>query len=365
MKQLPGEFHHFTSMLRRYSQKRLHQAWVWFEAKKNLLVGVLIARRGTYTRPFLHTSLFILVIVAIISAPIVKSTYETQTSELSQFMTPSAVLSSLDDQNTVTERSDRGRDTIIKYTVEDGDTLGSIAEKFGISIDTIKWANDLKNDALKPSQVLDILPVTGVAVKVRKGDTVYSLAKKYDSNAQQIVDFPVNDFSDLDTFALNAGQIIIIPDGSLPEPAPVVVPGSGIGNIARTKPITGQVGANPGTGQFIWPTQGGITQRFVYYHPGLDIANNAAPAIAAADSGTVVSVEYLKYDYGHHVIIDHGNGYQTLYAHMSTINVNAGAKVTKGQVIGKMGSTGRSTGTHLHFEIRKGGVHLNPLTFLK
>ena len=120
-----------------------------------------------------------------------------------------------------------------------------------------------------------------------------------------------------------------------------------------------------GNGQFQWPTNGVITQYPVWYHMALDIANNAAPGIAAADSGTVSLVEYLRYGYGQHVIVDHGNGLQTLYGHMSEIYVKPGDRVARGQIIGRMGSTGRSTGTHLHLEVRKNGVIVNPLPFLK
>ena len=149
-----------------------------------------------------------------------------------------------------------------------------------------------------------------------------------------------------------SGQTLIIPDGVQPEAAPI---------IPRVLPpvIAG------GTGQFQWPTNGSVTQYPVWYHNALDIANPSAPGIVAADSGTVVKVEYLRYGYGQHVLIDHGNGYQTLYAHMSDIYVKPGNAVARGQVIGRMGSSGRSTGTHLHFEIRKNGVIQNPLSYLK
>lgn len=345
----------FWKSFYRYAHKRVHQGWVWFEGKKNKVVDLLVTKRGTYARPFLHTSLFVLIGVGIVAAPIIRNTYEAEANGLDEFTPPSAVLSSFDEQETLTEISEKPRDRVITYTVEAGDTISTVAEKFGISIDTIKWANPkLEGDKLAIGTDLSIPPVSGIVVKVSKGETIYSIAKKYKSDPQKILNYPFNDFTDLDTFALAAGQALVVPDGVMPESKPVYSPQT----IAN-------VGTTPGSGQFNWPTQGVITQRPVSYHMALDIANNALPAITAADAGKVVLVERQKYGYGWHIIIDHGNGYQTLYGHMSDMYVSVGQAVSKGSVIGKMGSTGRSSGPHLHFEIRKGGTLLNPLSFLK
>lgn len=358
MKQLKAESEQLVWFFRAasfYFRKRTREAWRRFEEKKNTLVEILITKRGTYQRPFLHTSFFVLVGAGIVAAPIIHNTYPTQANQLEEFTPPSAVFSSLDEQETLTQISEKPRDTVVNYTVEDGDTLSTIAEKFSISVDTIKWANPtVKETTLKPGQDLSIPPVTGLVIKVQKGETIYSIAKKYQTDPQKILNFPFNDFSDLDTFALAAGQQLVVPDGVVPEAKPVYTPQT----IAT-------VGVTPGDGQFIWPTQGRVTQYPVSYHMALDIANNALPAIMAADSGKVILVEYAKYGYGHHVIIDHGNGYQTLYGHMSEIYVSPGQNVSKASVIGKMGSTGRSSGPHLHFEIRRSGILLNPLGFLK
>ncbi|MDP3983234.1 MAG: M23 family metallopeptidase, partial [bacterium] len=145
-----------------------------------------------------------------------------------------------------------------------------------------------------------------------------------------------------------------LPDGVIQGTKPVI----------RLAPIDPEIIAR-GDGQFLWPTNGRITQNFVWYHKGLDIANNSAPSIAAADAGTVVYAGCLKWGYGCHVIIDHGNGFQTLYAHLTQYYVNVGDAVARGQSIGQMGSTGRSTGTHLHFEVRKNGTAFNPMSFLQ
>ncbi len=351
---ISSAFFDFLKVIHFYSQKRARQFAVWFERYKDIIVGLLIIRRGTYQRPFLHTSLLMIVSVGVVGGPIIANTYPSVASdEFNEFTPPSAVLSSFDDQ-TLTQVSEKPRDSIYVYPVAEGDTLGSIADKFDVSVDTIKWANpDIKGEHLDIGQELRIPPVTGIIVKIKKGDTVYSLAKQYQTDAQKIVNWPFNDFTDLDTFALAAGQTLVIPDGVMPEAKPIYSPQT----IA-------QVGIATGNGQFLWPTQGVISQRPVSYHMAVDIANSNLPPVIAADSGKVVLVEYGKYGYGRHVIIDHGNGYQTLYAHMSEIYVQNGQSVTKGAVIGKVGTSGRSTGPHLHFEIRKGGVLLNPLSFL-
>ncbi|MBI5465115.1 M23 family metallopeptidase, partial [Candidatus Gottesmanbacteria bacterium] len=275
--------------------------------------------------------------------------------------TPSSVLNpvtSVSQIETTTQKSQKPRDQITSYKVVSGDTLSSIAQKFDVSVDTIKWANQDKIESdktlLHPGDELSLPPVTGIAHKVKSGDTVYSLAKKYGVSAQNIVNFPFNTFADDETFALAIGSTIIVPDG--------VMPVEQIFAPAAPLPVTLAAG---GTGQFIWPTTGAITQYPVWYHLAVDIANSSAPAVTAADNGVIVLRECLNWGYGCHIIIDHGNGYQTLYAHLQAFYVNLGDRVSRGQSIGQMGSTGRSTGTHLHFEVRKGGVLQNPLNYLR
>jgi murein DD-endopeptidase MepM/ murein hydrolase activator NlpD len=349
----------FYRAFQRYAHKRLLQAWTAFEARKDLLVGFLVAKRGTYARPFMHTSLFVLIAVAITAAPVIKNTYESQAAtDLSAFQPPSAVLSSFEAQETITQISEKPRDHVLDYTIQDGDTLSRIAGQYNVSVDTLKWANpDLNGEQIKPGGHLNIPPVTGVVVKVRKGDTIYSLAKKYNSEAQNIVNFPFNDFTDLDTFALAVGQQLVIPDGEIAAPAAPLAPKIPSNIATGPAPVA--------SGNFLWPTNGIITQYPVSYHMAFDIANNALPPVMAADSGTVTIPPFDRYGYGNHVMINHGNGYITNYAHLSQILVSEGQTVTKGQVIGRMGSTGRSTGPHLHFEIRRGNVLLNPAQFFR
>lgn len=338
-----------------YIGKKVRRFGVQFETNKSVIVDILMAQRGTYQKPFLHFSLALILLAGVTSAPILASAYPAGLpSSLKEFTPPSAVVTSLDltEYGVQTQVSEKPRDQVITYVVEKGDTLGKIAEKFNVSVDTIKWANDLKRDGLSVGQELKIPPVTGVVHKVKEGDTVYSIAKKYKTDPQKIVNFPFNDFSDLETFALNVGQTLIVPDGVQPEAPPVryAIPPSVFAG---------------GTGQFQWPVGGAITQYPVWYHMALDIANPAAPGIAAADNGIVTVVEYMRYGYGEHIIVDHGNGFQTLYAHLSDIYVQPGNRVGRGQIIGRMGSSGRSTGVHLHFEVRKSGITINPLLYLK
>lgn len=340
---------------RLYIEKKLCRFGRAFEQNKEVIVDILMARRGSYQRPFLHFSLGVLFMVGVVSAPILANSYPgTYAGNLEEITSPSAIVTSLDDpasygiQTTISEKP---RDQVITYTTVSGDTLSSIAQKFGVSVDTIKWANDLKRDSLSIGQELKIPPVTGIVHKVKEGETVQTIAKKYKTDAQKIVNFPFNDFADLDTFALNVGQTLVVPDGVQPE-APA---------IARPLP---PVFAG-GTGQFLWPAGGIISQYPVWYHNALDIANPAAPGIAAADGGTVAQVEYLRYGYGYYAIVNHGDGLSTLYAHLSDVYVKPGDALARGQILGRMGSTGRSTGTHLHFEVRRNGIVVNPLPFLK
>lgn len=337
-----------------YSSKRLKIVLFHFERIKDYLVDILIAKRGRYTKHFLNLSLFFLVSGAVLGAPVIADYYPTVVKGTDSSSTPSAIYASIssDELSTTTQESEKPRFEIMDYEVGKGDVLGSIAEKFGVSVDTIKSANNLKSDNLIPGQTLRIPPVTGIVHKVKPGDTVYSVAKTFKTDAQKIVNFPGNDFADLDTFALNVGQVLIVPDGVAPAASPLY--------IARPVP---QIIAG-GSGRFLWPVSGSITQYPVSYHMALDIANSSAPEIAAAEAGVVSYAGCVRYGYGCSVIIDHGGGYQTLYAHLSSYYSNGGESVARGQAIGKMGSTGRSTGTHLHFEVRINGVIVNPLSYL-
>lgn len=351
------DFSIFSSELLTYVFKKLHLSFIKFELIKSFFVSVLYRQRGKNARRFMHSGMAVLVALGILIAPIIAEEYPSKRTNPWDIPSPSSIVSaSFDDTTTLI--SEKARDKIIEYIVQEGDTVSSIADKFDVSTDTILWQNDLTSkDKIKKGQKLEILPISGVSHKVQKGDTVYSIAKKFDTSPQAIVDFPFNVFVNDETFELAIGQIIIVPDGVMPKV---------IQTSPRMRLITPDAGTVVALGNFIWPAGGTISQNFYWYHKGIDIANKTSPDILAADSGKVVVAGWPDgYGYGNRVLIDHGNGYKTLYGHLSKIYVVPGQSVARGNAIGKMGSTGRSTGIHLHFEVIKNGSYINPLSILK
>ncbi len=346
----------FLEFFRNYIKERLLGLGRGFEGIKDLIVAFLVIKRGKYVSSFLNSSFIILVAATIIAGPIIveNNPFINSVGQSPGSFAAPVVSYNPSESALSTVISVKPRDKIIDYKVIGGDTIASISKKFDVSVDSIKWASDIKTDIIKPGQTLKIPPITGIVHKVVSGDNIYTIAKKYKTDAQKIVNFPFNDFADLDTFSLTPGQLLYVPDG-VPVEAQPVAPQYATQILAGMK----------GSSNFIWPTSGVITQYPVWYHMALDIANNSVPAILASDTGTVVFAGCIQYGYGCHIIINHGNGYETLYGHLSAIEVSAGQGVSKGQRIGIMGSTGRSSGTHLHFEVRSGGTLLNPLNFLK
>lgn len=328
---------------------------------KDFAVTSLYRQRGKMAKRLMHSGMAGIAAFGVMVAPIVAEEFPGEGVNPWDAPSPSQVLSATDSQfiETIVNARDY-RDRIIEYVVKEGDTLSTIGEKFGISVDTIRWQNSLASrDAIKIGQSLEILPVTGVSHKVSKGDTVYSIAKKYDIDPQGIVNYPFNSFVNDETFELAIGQTVIVPEGVKPES----IPWSPVARVRQTTPDAGSVVAS---GNFVWPASGSISQGYAWYHQAIDIANRAAPPILAADSGKVVVAGWVdNYGYGNRVVIDHGNGTRTLYAHLSRIDVVVGQSVNRGNQLGVMGSTGRSTGTHLHFEVIRNGVHLNPMGVLQ
>lgn len=360
------EFIQFLRSFSSYVVYRLTRAGLNFEKIKDFIVDALLARRGANTSFFIHASIVILAISVLLGGGVFSSSSVVSGSFPGVPVNPLVAGASINADESgvisstitpVTIISDKPRDKIIDYEVRAGDTISSIATEFGVSDSTILWANDLSQSSqIKQGQKLAILPVSGVAHKVVGGDTIYSVAKKYQANAQAIIDFPFNDVGD--DFQLSTGSVLIVPDGAPPEkpkPAPTQYLASG-----QNLPVE-----SLGSAQFLWPAGGGISQYFSWYHPGLDISNLSGGPIHVADSGTVTVAGWPDNSgYGNRVIVDHGNGFVTLYGHMSAIYVSPSQKVSKGDVLGMMGSTGRSTGTHLHFEIRKDGKNINPLSLV-
>lgn len=251
------------------------------------------------------------------------------------------------------------RTKIIEYIVQEGDVIGTIAEKFTISVNTILWANKItENDMIRPGDKLVILPTSGVLHKVKSSDTVDKIAKYYSSDAGKIMEFnALPDASDI-----RVGEYLIVPDGKVPPPPPPAPkPQSRVAsrNVFKIPPSR----TSSGDGM-LWPTPGKvITQYFTWKHTGLDIDGDLTSPIYAAEAGTVTYAGWGR-GYGNEIVISHGNGVETLYAHLSKFFVEKGDTVTKGQSLGMMGSTGWSTGSHLHFEVRIGGKRVNPLNYL-
>lgn len=369
------DFKDYVQFLVIYHSRKTRKVGAHVERFKDRSVSILMHRRGRFQKHVWHTSMIGLAATGVLASgtlggsSIVASTFpgmgdqDPRHIETFDPFASGVNLESLVDMKT--KESEKYRSEIEEYTVKSGDTLSTIAEKYGISVDTIKWANDLDGvNLVKPGDKLNILPVSGVAVKVKSGDTLESIAKKYSADAQAILDFPFNDVPD--NQQLTTGQTLIIPDGAPPEASVPAKPKIQPQYLAEG-PSNSPIFEAPSGGNFIWPTHSvGISQYFAWYHPGVDLPNPSAPAIVASDGGTVIVAGWPdNYGYGNRVVVDHGNGYQTLYAHMSNIYVSVGQKVSRGQTLGQMGSTGRSTGTHLHFEIRYKGKALNPLSILK
>lgn len=373
MNSIRDDFKDLVKALVWYSKRKLTDLAHRFERFKNFSVDVLMYRRGSRQKLVWHASMVTLASIGLLASGVfggttlVSSTYpgvggaDPRFADSFEPFPNGLILEGF--QDTHTQFSQKPRSETINVKVESGNTLSSIAQKYGVSVDTIKWASNLEDvDTVKPGDTLKILPVTGVSYTVKSGDTLESVAKKYQADAQAILDFPFNDVPD--DFSLKAGQVLIVPDGFPPETkvAPKAKPQPQYLAQGTASPTF----EAPAGAKFIWPTNGIITQYFSWYHPGIDIANRAVPAIAGADGGTIIVAGWPDSSgYGNRVLIDHGNGYSSLYAHLSNIYVSVGQTVTRGQVIGQMGSTGRSTGTHLHFEIHYKGVAINPLAILK
>ncbi|MBN1258178.1 M23 family metallopeptidase [Candidatus Peregrinibacteria bacterium] len=245
---------------------------------------------------------------------------------------------------------------IFAYTVEPGDTLSSVAQRFGIKKETLVMENDLWNvNSLKTGITLKILPVDGISHLVKKGDTVASVAKKYKVENEVVI--RQNQLEDGQE--LLAGTALIIPGATKAVPSYAV---SAPGSVAG---YAGPIAA----GKLIWPTlkESKLTQGFHRGHYAIDIGNRAKGPIFAAASGKVIKADYgWNGGYGNYIIIDHGSGMQTLYAHNEKLYVTEGQYVEQGQTISWMGNSGRvygATGIHLHFEVRINGVKYNPLNF--
>ncbi|MBN1994552.1 MAG: peptidoglycan DD-metalloendopeptidase family protein [Anaerolineae bacterium] len=295
---------------------------------------------------------------AVVEEPVVAPV----TAEESAPLTLPASLNSVEDDVLVravvphTIIPDRTKEEITTYVVEFGDTVFDIAFRYGLAPETIMWSNPSLGDnpdLLRVGQELTILPVDGVYHQVGGDDTLEGIAATYKVEPAAIIDYFLNEL-DPDEPIIQPGQWLVVPGGTKPYVPRTVTAYSG--------PVPED--ATKGTGIFGWPASGSITQGYWGGHRGLDIGGWLGAPITASDSGHVIATGWDDTGYGYVVVIDHGNGFQTLYAHLQAYYVEAGDDVAKGQTIAEMGSTGNSTGPHLHFEIRQGTVQRNPYGFL-
>jgi len=268
---------------------------------------------------------------------------------------------------------DRPRLNIIVHAVEPGETLSGIASDYGLALDTVMWAGGLElcPQLLRVEQQLMILPVDGVHHIIEEGDNLLEIANRYQVEPQAIAAWEPNGLDSAET-TLVPGEVLVVPGGTKEQ-------------ISTTFSVNtaGEYEPSPvGTGRFAWPLNGAITildwfntetyggdpnaARRPWPHKGVDLVAWLGTPILATDSGRAVVVKFGGYNggYGNYIVLDHGNGFSSLYAHMSSVAVEQGDIVAKGERIGAAGSTGMATGPHLHFEIRYNRVHRNPLCFL-
>jgi hypothetical protein len=273
----------------------------------------------------------------------------------------------------------RPRLGILKYTVQQGDTLFGISEKFGLKPESILWGNwyEMSGDPhlLRPDQELKILPVDGALHVWSEGEGLNGVADFYGVAAQDIIDWPGNPLDpDLDPRnpGIEPGTELVVPGGRREPPSWQMV------RITRSNPAVASIlgpGACPATysgpigdGLFGWPAPSTWISGYNYIpgvHEAIDIGGSTGNAIYAADDGVVVYAGWNDWGYGYVLVLDHGNGWQTLYAHLSQLNVGCGQAVYQGNVIAGMGCTGNCSGTHLHFEMRNDVFgRVNPSNFL-
>ncbi|MBI3159603.1 MAG: peptidoglycan DD-metalloendopeptidase family protein [Chloroflexi bacterium] len=273
----------------------------------------------------------------------------------------------------------RPRVEVTIYVVQAGDSLFSIAEQYGLQPETLLWGNQetLQDNYnfLRVGQELNILPTDGVYYEYNAGESLRTIARFFGVAPEAIVEYPGNRLdpyeTNLDSPGLQDGAWLIVPGGerelvdwgppriSRDNPAVAAYYGPGACGAVYDGPI--------GNGTFVWPTTSRQISGYSYsdIHPGIDIGGSEGNAIYATDAGVVVYAGWSNTGYGNLVVIDHGNGWQSAYAHLFSYSVSCGQGVFQGGQIGGLGNSGNSTGAHLHFELLSelyGKV--NPINFL-
>jgi len=276
----------------------------------------------------------------------------------------------------------RPRQEVVKYLVQEGDTVFGISEKFGLDPETILWGNYyiLLDDphALKPGQELNILPVNGTYHEWQQGEGLNGVSAYYGVTPEDIINYPANNLDaatigDYTNPNIRPGTWLIIPHGrrefvSWSAPLGVTRENAAYARVLGAGACDPVSGGAVGFGTFVWPANKHYLSGFPYSpktnHWGIDIAGNGGEGAYATDAGVIVYAGWNNYGYGNMVMVDHGNGFQSLYAHLEQIYVGCGQSVGQGDAIGAIGSTGRSSGAHLHFEIMTATVKINPYDVL-
>ena len=268
-----------------------------------------------------------------------------------------------------TELPTRARIDVLRYTVQTGDSVFGIASQFQLEPETILWGNfETINDdphLLRPGQELNILPVDGTYYQWQENDDLPAIATLFGVEVVEILEWPGNDLDIIDPQP-QVGDWYVVPSGRRAFKqwlVPTIARGqAGVGSAYGPGGCSGEYSGSIGTGGFIWPTSNHTVSGNDYWsgHLAIDLAAGTGAPVYAADSGVVVFAGWSTVGYGNMVMLDHGNGWQTLYGHLNDATVTCGQSVGQGQNIGIAGSTGNSTGPHLHFEVRFDGGFINP-----
>lgn len=280
-----------------------------------------------------------------------------------------------------TDVPSRPREEVSIYMVKEGDTLFGIADKFGLKPETLLWSNQLvladNPHSLRPGQELNILPVDGAYYRWSAGDGISGVASFFGVAPESILTYPANQL-DPDKVAdqanpmIETGQWLVIPGGrrefvSWSAPA-IPLDDPGVAKVLGPGACENVQGGVVGTGVFIWPADHHFLSGYDYEpeanHPAIDIDGDEGNPVYAADNGIVVYAGWNNWGYGNVIVINHANGWQTLYAHLSAYYVSCGQFIYQGNAIGAIGNTGNSTGAHLHFEMMINGLRVNPHDYL-